>query len=112
MCSTLSGLAFQHERAVTRALPLAIHNSYVNREEKRHPFEPGQKLLRRVGPELVPVTFIAVSPRTAVFVGTQAVTNASPTAIVRSEDGGIQSVPIDEFNPESAGGVSKHRTKQ
>jgi hypothetical protein len=74
----------------------------VNSDDKNHPFEPGQRLLRHVGKDkgVEPVTFIAPSPRLVVITGKEVATKASPTAIVRTEDGAVQSVPLEELDPD------------
>ena len=62
-------------------------------------FKRGQKVLRRVGNKLVPVTFLMAGPRMVISAGKEAMTKQAITAIITLEDGALLTVPIDELKP-------------
>ena len=75
-----------------------IANGYiVRRSDKTPTFHRGQNVLRRVGHQWVPVTFLMVGPRTVIAAGKELVTFASGTAIVAQRNGPIAVVPIREL---------------
>lgn len=69
-------------------------------------FKKGQKLLRRVGTKLIPVTFLMPGPRLAHPVGKDTVTRAPKTAIVVLEDGAVVAVPVAELEAAGSNGMT------
>ena len=60
-------------------------------------FKRGQRLLRKVGNKVMPVTFLMPGPRLGQLLGTDTITHDSQTAIVVQEDGAVIAVPVDEL---------------
>jgi hypothetical protein len=69
----------------------------VKRSDATPTFHRGQKILRHVGHQWVPVTFLMPAPRMVIAAGKELVTFASGTAIVAQRDGPIVVVPIREL---------------
>ena len=75
-----------------------IAKSYkVRRSDKTPTFHRGQKVLRRVGHQWVPATFLMPGPRMVIAAGKELVTFASGRAIVAQSNGPIVVVPIKEL---------------
>ena len=71
----------------------------MNTNSNKSVFKRGQKLVRRAGNKLIPVTFLMSGPRAFVVAGNEAMTKNAATAIVTQEDGAIVSVPMEELSP-------------
>jgi hypothetical protein len=71
----------------------------MGKRDAKGSFHRGQKLLRRVGNKLVPVTFLMAGPRMVVSAGKEAITKQATTALITLDDGAVLTVPIDELKP-------------